>query len=276
LMLTVLDAPGWDAVPQAGGIAARTPQTYGPYAAFIGALVKRYGSNGSLWSDHSPKGPVRLWQIWNEPNLAPYWAIQPNWEPSYVSLLHQARTAIKHADANARVVLAGMVNASWRYIQTIYKIHGARSLFDVVGVHPYTHFPQGVITILGNVRRVMNHAGDRHKQILADELGWNSSKGKTSQHFGIETTEAGQAHNLATLLPLLGANRTRLGLMGFAYYDWAGVEATGGDEFTFAGLSRFENGRFIRKPSFGAFRHATLGLERCRQKSRIATRCARS
>ena len=44
--------------------------------------------------------------------------------------------------------LAGMVNASWRFIQAIYKVPGARSLFDVVGVHPYTHDPHGVITIL--------------------------------------------------------------------------------------------------------------------------------
>jgi hypothetical protein len=276
VMLDVVNAPVWDALPRQGLIAANTPQSYAPYAAFIGALAKRYGSRGDFWSNHSPKSPVQLWQVWNEPNLQPYWSIQPNWEPSYVSLVRAAHAAIKGADPKAKVVLAGMVNASWRYVQAIYKIRGARRLFDVVGVHPYTHFPQGVITILGNVRHVMNAAGDRHKPIIADELGWNSSKGKSPTSFGIETTEAGQAHNLAALFRLLGPARARLGLIAFSYYDWAGVENVGGDEFGFAGLSRFANGIFVRKPAFAVYRKAALSLERCHRKSSVATHCDKS
>jgi len=214
-----------------------------------------------------------MWQIWNEPNLAPYWAIQPNFESSYVALLRAAHNAIKSADPRARVILAGMVNASWESIAQIYKVRGARRLFDVVGVHPYTHYPQGVITILTDVRQVMNAAGDTRKPIVADEVGWNSSAGKSPQHFGIETSEAGQARNLAALLPMLGQQRSRLGLLGFDYYDWAGVETPGGDEFDFAGLWRFSNSRFIRKPAFGVFHRDALALEHCRQKASVATRC---
>jgi hypothetical protein len=276
LMLTVLNAPAWDAMPQQGRVTATTPADFGPYAAFLGALVSRYGTRGSFWLEHSPRWPVRQWQIWNEPNLAPNWAIQPEWEPSYVSLLDQAHAAVKRADPKAKVVLAGMVNASWRYVDAIYKIRGARKLFDAVGVHPYTHFPKGVITILGNVRRVMNAAGDRRKPIVADEVGWNSSVGKSPTSFGIETTEAGQAHNLAAVFRQIAANRVRLGLMGFDYYDWAGVETIGSYEFNFAGLSRFEGGGFVRKPAFRVYQSQALHLERCRHKSRLATRCAKS
>ena len=109
----------------------------------------------------------------------------------------------------AAIVSRRVVNASWRYVQAIYKIRGARKLFDVVGVHPYTHFPQGLITILGDVRRVMNAAGDKRKQIVADEVGWNSSVGKSGDSFGIETTEAGQARNLASVFRRIAANRSR-------------------------------------------------------------------
>lgn len=275
LMLTVLNAPAWDAAPQQGLVTATTPADFGPYAAFLGALVSRYGGRGSFWRDHAPRWPVRLWQIWNEPNLVPNWAIQPNWEPSYVSLLGRAHAAVKRADPTAKVVTAGMVNASWRYVQAIYKIRGARRLFDVVAVHPYTHFPKGVITILGEVRRVMNAAGDKRKPIVADEVGWNSSVGKSPNSFGIETSEAGQAHNLAAVFRRIAASRVRLGLMGFDYYNWAGVETIGSYEFNFAGLSRFESGRFVRKPAFRVYRNQTLRLERCRRKSRAATHCAR-
>jgi Glycosyl hydrolase family 53 len=274
LMLTVLNAPAWDAMPHQGLVTATTPADFGAYAAFLGALVSRYGRRGSFWRDHAPRWPVRLWQIWNEPNLAPNWAIQPDWEPSYVSLLRAAHKAVKRADRSAKVVLAGMVNASWRYVRAIYEIRGARKLFDVVGVHPYTHFSKGVITILRDVRRVMDAAGDKRKPIVADEVGWNSSVGKSPNSFGIETTEAGQAHNLAAAFRAIASNRVRLGLMGFDYYDWAGVETIGSYEFNFAGLSRFESGRFVRKPAFVVYRNHALRLERCRAKSGVATRCA--
>jgi polysaccharide biosynthesis protein PslG len=275
VMLTVLNAPVWDTLPQQGFVVANTPQSYAPYAAFVRALVRRYGTRGSFWRSHSPRWPVRLWQIWNEPNLAPDWAIQPNFEQSYMSLVHQARIAIKGSDPSAKVVLAGMVNRSWRFIGAVYEIHGAHRLFDVVGVHPYTHAPGGIITILTRVRRAMNAAGDRHKPIVVDEFGWNSSIGKSPQSFGIETSEAGQAHNLATAVRLISQARAHLGLMGFDYNDWASAETVGASEWEFAGLSRYQDGRFTRKPGFGVFRKDALALERCRQKSKLATRCTK-
>src|SRR5207248_3064683 len=97
----------------------------------------------------------------------------------------------------------------------IYKIRGARGLFDVVAVHPYTRKPQGVVEILSRIRQVMNAGGDRHKPILADEVSWPSSLSKThhTEGFDFATTEAGQAHNIAALLPMLARNRRSLGLL---------------------------------------------------------------
>ena len=72
---------------------------------------------------------------------------------------------------------------------------------------------------------------------------------------------------------MLGRDRTKLGLLGFYYYTWAGVETRNAVSFNFAGLFRFQAGRFVAKPAFYAFRSAALGLENCRQKGSVATVC---
>ncbi len=77
----------------------------------------------------------------------------------------------------------------------------------------------------------------------------------------------GRPRPSAPVLPLLAANRAKLGLTGVYYYTWASVEQPGGLAFNYAGLLKYLNGTFVRKPAFYAFRHAALGLEHCRAKS---------
>jgi hypothetical protein len=272
---TVIFTPGWDAAPHPSNAFA-TPAKPAPYANFLSALVHRYGPDGSFWAGNPRAVPVRTWQIWNEPNITTFWPRQP-FQPAYVALLRASHDAIKRADPGAKVVLAGMPNYSWQQLGKIYAIRGARRLFDVVAAHPYTKDPQGVITILEKLRAVMDKAGDRTKPIVADEVGWPSSHGRTSQNGGLDfvTTEAGQASRIAQLLPLLGRNRVRLRLMGFDYYTWAGIEGRNARALDFAGLERFRAGEFVGKPALGAFRAAALGLEGCRQKGDAATICLR-
>ncbi len=274
ILPTVLYAPGWASAPHPSSTYGR-PSSDAAYANFMSALVKRYGPNGTFWQTTSPIVPVRLWQIWNEPNIKVFWPTQP-FAPSYVALLRAAHNAIKRADPGAKVVLAGMPNASWISLQRIYKVAGSRGLFDVVAVHPYTKQPQGVITILRKVRAVMNHAGDGRKSIIADEISWPSSLGQTrhTEGFDFATTPSGQAKNIAAMLPMLARDRRSLGLLSFYYYTWAGAEVRGGLAFDFAGLFRFSHGQFIVKPAYNAFRTAALSLESCRQKGSVATSCA--
>jgi hypothetical protein len=271
----VLNAPSWDGVHRSAGIVD-VPRTDAPYANFLAALVHRYGPNGSFWQTHSPKVPIRMWQIWNEPNIPAYWPLQP-YVSRYVGLLRAAHNAIKKVDPGAEVVLAGLPNFSWQELAKIYKVRGARNLFDVVAIHPYTKQPQGVITILSLNRQVMNANGDARKQMLADEISWPSSLGKTTHNVGFDfaTTEAGQARNIGKLLPMLGRDRKQLGLAGFYYYTWAGRERKGNLAFDFAGLFRFNNGMFVAKPAFGVFRRDALALEQCRQKGPVATSCVK-
>jgi len=271
----ILNAPSWDGESLPGG-TVEIPRSPGPYAAFARALVERYGPRGTFWANdpYGAKLPIEMWQIWNEPNIPAFWPKQPYYA-GYVALLRAAHAAIKSADPTAKVVLAGLPNYSWLELGRIYKFRGARKLFDAVAVHPYTKTPQGVITILTYVRQVMNQHGDAGKPILADEISWPSSLGHTSHDVGYDfaTTEAGQAHNIGTLLPMLVRDRIRLGLGGFYYYDWAGQERDNYLAFDFAGLFRVSDGSFVAKPAFQVFKRAALAMEGCRSKGPLATDC---
>jgi hypothetical protein len=271
---TVLYTPGWDAEPHPFYSFA-IPNRPAPYANFLTDLVHRYGPGGTFWQTHSPALPIHMWQIWNEPNINVFWFKQP-FQPTYLALLKAAHDAIKRADPRAKVVLAGLPNYSWRQLAKIYKYRGAAKLFDVVAVHPYTADPEGVLTILNYVREAMDKAGDTHKPIIADELSWPSSLGKTTHNEGLDiaTTEAGQARKIAALLPLLGQERRSLNLIGFYYYTWAGLDDRNGLTFDFSGLFHFGDGVFTPKPAYSAFRHAALALEQCRKKGLVASVCS--
>jgi hypothetical protein len=271
----VVSAPSWDGTNYPNG-ALRIPRRNGPYANFCKALVLRYGPHGTFWKTHSPALPITSWQIWNEPNVPAFWPPQP-FAARYVALLRAAHTAIRKADPHARIVLAGLANYSWTALRSIYRIRGAHKLFDIVGMHPYTKTPQGVIEILSLARGVMRAAGDARKPMLADEISWPSSLGKTDHNTGYDfaTTESGQARNLAAVLPMLAADRVKLGLIGVYYYTWATQEVRNGLAFDFAGLLKQDtsDSGFTAKPALKAYQRAALALERCHAKGSTANVC---
>jgi hypothetical protein len=278
--LTVLpvvqSSPSWDALRP--GTPSSPPRSTAPFAAFMTALVNRYGARGTFWSSHHglPRVPVTMWQIWNEPHLATYWTEQP-FAPSYVRLLAAAHAAVKSADPGAKVVLAGLANYSWRYLADIYRVPGARRLFDIVAIHPYTAQPHGVITILQRSRAVMNRFGDSRKPMLATEITWPSSLHKAPPQFGVSTTESQQAERLRQLLPMLAAARGRLGLTGLYWYTWMGDETPRAKPyaFDFAGLLKYVSGTVAAKPALAVFKRGALAIEDCRRKT-SAEGCVRS
>ena len=266
-------APGWDALKP--GDLGSAPRSTAPFAAFVSALARRYGPHGAYWSSHpgiSPV-PIRMWQIWNEPNFSSYWSVQP-FAPSYVRLLGAARTALRAVDPGARVVLGGLPNFSWQYLAQIYRVPGASRTFDIVAVHPYTAHPRGVIEILQKVRAVMDRFGDRAKPMLATEVSWPASAGRAPDQFGFGTTPAGQAQRLDQVMPLLADNRSALGLLGFYWYTWMGDEGPRSSyAFDYAGLLSYVAGRISAKPVLGVFARRALEIEGCRRKATLAGVC---
>ena len=271
---TLLYAPAWDAQKNPGGF--KIPMRDAPYAEFAAAMVRRYGPHGSFWGQNPQisRRPVRMWQVWNEPNISAYWR-QP-FAKGYVPLLRITRQAIKQADPGAKIVLGALTNLAWHSIGQVYAVKGARRLFDVVSVNGFTSTPSDVILYLRLMRHAMDRYGDTTKPLIASELSWPSAKGQTSQRNDFNTTENGQARDIAQLLPMIGAWRTRLGLSGFYYYTWMGNEFKGAPAFSFSGLVRFtQSGQVKTKPALGAFRRGALALEGCRAKGGTATRCVR-
>jgi hypothetical protein len=270
---TVLYTPPWDAVHNPDGVDY--PRRTGPYAAYLTALIGRYGPDGSFWAANPsiPKEPVREWQIWNEPNIAYYWR-QP-FAAGYAQLLAASHAAIVKADPGARTVLGALTNRAWVSFAQLDTRPGFAQSFDIAAVNGFTKRPANVIRYMQFMRRAMNRYGAKGKPLLATEVSWPSAVGQT-KGYDFDTTEAGQARDLAALLPLIGADYQQLGLAGFDWYTWIGAEARNASTpFDFSGLFAFSNGKVRAKPVLGVFRSGALKLEGCRSKGPLATDCRR-
>ena len=268
---TILYAPGWDGVRNPGGVDyPRTPE---PYAAYAAALVGRYGPHGSFWSSHPliPRIPIHEWQIWNEPDLSYYW--REPFEAGYTALLRAAHASIKRADPSANVVLGSLTNRAWISLARLEREPGFSHLFDVAAVNAFTALPAHVILYLHYVRRALDRYGNRTTPLLATELSFPSAVGRSDGSYDFDTTQAGQARDIAALLPMIGAHYRALDLAGFDYYTWMSVEADHAPPFAFAGLLADDRGQVRAKPALAAYRRGVLRLEGCARKGPLATDC---
>jgi hypothetical protein len=273
LLPIVLTAPRW--ARQFPGRDFSPPAAVAPYAAFLRALIGRYGPRGSFWrlNPRLPRQPIRDWQIWNEENGQLFWddddpqSLPPyrtRWLSTYPQLLRAAYSAVHAADPGARVVLGGLVGVSWTALDRLYSANpGLGRAFDVAAVHPYTALPENVVKIVRYARQVMNRHGDARKHLLATEFGWPSAAGHGLPSLGFETTEAEQARRLRKALQLFAAARGSLKLDGIYWYTWATFDKPPG-VFGWAGLRRRSfAGRFTSKPGLAALRVTARALEGC-------------
>jgi hypothetical protein len=263
-------APAWGA--RHPGAANSPPAGTAPFAAFLGALVDRYGPRGSFWAEHpalTPR-PIRAWQIWNEPDHVVYWSDQP-FARDYVRLLLAARFAIRAADPGAKVVLAGFANRSWDLLDQVYAA-GGRGAFDVAAIHPYTLEVGNVMKIIRYARAVMQRNRDVSPLMLT-EITWASARGRTRLKFGYETTESGQATRLAALIPQIARARKQLGIDRFYWETWISRDRSTDTPIDYGGLRELQPSGAIRdKPAFAAYRRAARQLEGC-AKTTNATTC---
>jgi hypothetical protein len=267
----VVTAPAWDR--RYPDRLFSPPARPGPYAAFVSALVSRYGPAGSFWaaSPGVPRLPIREWQVWNEENGGSTWADdqqqllpgkRTHWPRPYLALLRAAHDAVKRVDPRGQIAIGGLVGDSWKSLGLLYRTdRSARRLFDVVAIHPYTKKPANVQRAIQLNRGVMRDHGDDRKPVVLTEFGWPSSLGHVPLAFGFETTEAGQANRLTRVYKLLAASRRSLRTEAVYWYDWIDTDR-GGYLFAYSGLRRrMPDGRIVLKPAFGAFRRVVRQLE---------------
>jgi hypothetical protein len=233
------------------------------YAAFMTALIGRYGPSGSFWTEHPgvPKLPIRHWQLWNEPDHLHYWSDQP-YAADYVKVARAARKAIKQADPGASVVMAGFADRSWDSIAAVYRA-GGKGVFDVVAIHPYTFEVRNVLRIVKYARRTLRRAGDGKRPLWLTEITWSSGKRPGHPPAPFETTPADQAARLAEALPLLIRERKQLGVERIFWENWISNDSNHANPFDFSGLRVLHpDGSVTEKPAFAEFKRIALEQQR--------------
>lgn len=209
--------------PPLGSASARAA-----WQDFLTHLVDRYGPGGDYWTDPSlyptqhpggPIMPIRAWQVWNEPNLFPYFRTKSR-VSKYVSLLRISHAAIKGADPNAKVVLAGMPAysnvRSWPFLDKLYR-HGAKRYFDIAAIHPYAPSVHFQALALRRTRRVMKSHGDGRTPLWITELGWGSGH---PDKFGLNHGPQGQKRLLTKSFRMVSHNRRRWNLGRLFWFQW--------------------------------------------------------
>ena len=205
------------------GTSACPPRDNASLAAYAQALVRRYGSNGTLWAERPdlPRVPIRSWQIWNEPNLGVYWCNRPN-PREYASMLRVVGKAVKSEDPSAKIVTAGLPDSKLKsampldkFISGLYKARGKR-YFDTLAINGYATGNAQLSGLLNRVRRWMDRKHDRRAGIWITEIGWGDRGPKHRFIVGAR----GQATRIGSALTFIRKNQRALRLRGVVYFSW--------------------------------------------------------
>lgn len=226
------------------------------WAAFLARLVHRYGPRGTLWSVTSRDRPIRVWQIWNEPNFRLFWRPHPS-PAGYARLLRVSAGAIRRADPGARIVSAGVapVEAGMlpaTFLRRLYRVPGVRGSFDLVGLHPYSSTVAGVVAQVRQARLAMARGGDARKPLRITELGV-ASGGPYPNAF--DRGPRGQARYLRHAYRLLFRRRARWRIAGVDWFAWADLSAHD-RHCVFCQYAGLFDVRGRAKPAWRAYRRA--------------------
>jgi hypothetical protein len=274
LLPIVIYTPTWAARDPSAVRSA--PQHPSDYARFMRELVLRYGPSGSFWQERPdlPRRPIRDWQLWNEPHFDFYWYVPGNdktqWAREYVELLRETKPAIEAVDPGARIVLAGLADASWRIIAQLYRA-GVRGLFDVASVQIFTSRPGFVMAAARLMRRQLRRNREGRKPVWVTETTFPAGKGKAPRP-PLEwqrrwyTTDRGMAKRLRAVYRLGAERRRRLRLQRIYWVTWAS-NYHGDELFNYSGLVQYWDGTFQPTPALGAYTASARRHQGCAKTS---------
>ena len=191
ILAVITTTPGYQ---QNGSGVYSAPNDPAAFGQFAGLAAERYA------------GKVGAYEIWNEPNAAPFYGPAPD-PAGYTELLKAAYPTIKAADPNATVI-GGVLGSTVTYqnltlnpvtfVDQMYAA-GAQGYFDALSFHPYQYtmpfsqggaYPTSPINQLDDIHDLMVANGDGGKLIWASEYGEPTSV----------ATEAQQADYLRDML----------------------------------------------------------------------------
>jgi hypothetical protein len=238
------------------------------WAEFLRAIVGRYGSGGTFWSDTTdsydpPYLPITAWQIWNEPSSKTYFQPRPD-ARDYARLVKLSSSAIRAVDPEAEIVLAGVFTVpeggyKYRvkpYLSELFRMRGIGKHFDIAALHPYARTIASLRKQIKNARGVMRHAGLSEKPLWITEVGWSSDP---PSHVGpLLVGEQGQRELLEQAFEMLAAHRIAWNLAGVFWYSWRDP-GYGYSNCTFCPAAGLLKADGTPKPAWHAFVEITGG-----------------
>ena len=181
-LMAVLDgSPSWARAPQDGANPLAPPASRADFGRFAAAFAQRYGDR------------LHLYQIWDEPNIAPHWGDRHVDAADYAGLLREAAVQLRSADPDALILLAalapnvepgGLNQSDLAYLNALYAA-GAAPWFDAVAAQPYgfdrppddppapdqLNFRRAEL-----LRQVMLRRGDAATPVWLAAFGWHTAQ----------------------------------------------------------------------------------------------------
>lgn len=217
LLIELYMAPRW-----AARTSTSVPADPAAYAAFVAAVVGRYGPGGTFWASHPnlESDVAQTFEIWNEAYYSN--GDGGNYNPGrYARLVQAAVTAGRAANPAARFLIGAEMQGefvgsgsarTWMWwVDALYKaLPTLNDYFDGVSVHPYGHdithrspaIPGQAYYGFDQMRRIeiirkqfVKH-GAADKPFWATEVGWPTCKRGTNRC----VSPAGQRKSLNTLM----------------------------------------------------------------------------
>ncbi len=182
-LIAVLDTtPVWARDPGEADLVNAPPAKVDDYARFVAAFAAHY------------RAQIRYIEIWDNPNVHPFWG-RRNADPmAYTALLTAAAIAARAANPNVQIVAAGLAlngelirehpdYSDILFLRGMYEA-GARDYFDIAAAKPYGMWSgpddRRVAPDIFNFSRAillrdeMVAHGDASKPLWAVEFGWNA------------------------------------------------------------------------------------------------------
>jgi hypothetical protein len=237
------------------------PSSDAAYAAYAGALAKRYGPGGTFWREHPGLRPlpVNAYEIWNEPDNPVFWYPSPN-PRRYAQLYLAARAAIHAADGTAHVVVGGLtVPATFlpRMLSAAPRLAGE---LDAVAIHPYGRTPAAVLRRVVTARGTLDLLALQNVPLYVTEFGWATRPAGAPGR----VPEAARPGYIAQTIEALA--RSGCGIAATVLYTWVTPERAPGDAGDWFGISPPGGGTSPDVAAFTRAVHAASGAH-------LASRC---
>ncbi len=202
--------------------------------------IKRYGEYVFRIVDRY-KDQIKHWEVWNEPNILPFWTPKPD-TGNYVALLQEAYRRAKEADPDCVILGGATAGPDVRFLREMYA-HGAKGYFDVLSYHTYGNDPDvAKLRRDANALREVMREQDDEKPLWITETGIYSGPGGVP-----EDVQAKRSIRMLIDFVSMGIER----IFHLSLKDWTDDPAL--DPAHYRGLARYDGSP---KPFF--LSHRTL------------------